>query len=82
MSDHQVGAYLDGALAADAETRFLDHLVDCAACQAELHAEVQLRDREDALRAAAPTPRVEAPVIPIGCWAMCCCIRRRRRTTI
>ena len=66
MSDHQVGAYLDGALAADAETRFLDHLVDCAACQAELHAEVQLRDREDALRAAAPTPRVEAPVIPIG----------------
>ncbi|MBL8621819.1 MAG: zf-HC2 domain-containing protein [Myxococcales bacterium] len=76
MSPHQVDAYLDGALGEEAEARFLDHLIDCAACQAELHGEVQLRDREDALRGAATTTTTtragDAPVIPIGAG------RRRR----
>jgi len=48
--------YLDGALEAGEEATFLDHLAGCAACQADLHAEVQLRDREDALRGAAAGP--------------------------
>src|SRR5262249_41543055 len=48
----RAGEYLGGGLAPDAETAFLDHLAGCAACQAELHDEVQLRDREAALRSA------------------------------
>jgi hypothetical protein len=54
----RAGEYLDGALAAEDEAAFLDHLAGCAGCQAELHDEVQLRDREDALRRTATTPRV------------------------
>jgi len=57
------GEYLDGALGDEAAAAFLDHVAGCGECQRELHAEVQLRDREDALRAAAATPRPE-PVAP------------------
>ncbi|MBK9030327.1 MAG: CHAT domain-containing protein [Myxococcales bacterium] len=61
MSPHRVDEYLEGLLAEDAADAFLDHLAVCAACQRALHADVQLRDREDALRAevaARPTPVV------------------------
>ncbi len=52
--------YLDGALDDDEEIAFLEHVAGCAECQAALHDEVQLRDREDALRdaAGAAQPRV------------------------
>ncbi len=49
--------YLDGALDRGAEAAFLDHVAACAGCQRELYAEIQLRDREDALREAAVTAR-------------------------
>ncbi|HEX3482363.1 MAG TPA: CHAT domain-containing protein [Kofleriaceae bacterium] len=53
MTAHgRVSAYLDGTLRADEEAAVLDHVAGCAECQAELHAEVQLRDREDGLRGA------------------------------
>jgi hypothetical protein len=51
MTAHgRAGDYLEGALDAEQEAAFLDHLAGCAACQRELEAEVQLRDREDAVR--------------------------------
>jgi tetratricopeptide (TPR) repeat protein len=54
MTGHgRVSEYLDGALGADEEAAFLAHLAGCAECQAELDAEVQLRDREDTARGAA-----------------------------
>lgn len=65
MSDHgRIDEYLDGQLDAAGEDAFLAHVADCAPCQDELHAAVQLRDREDALRAAAP-PVVLAPTAPV-----------------
>src|ERR1044071_6838840 len=42
--------YLDGVLDMEQEAAFLDHLARCEDCQRELEAEVQLRDREDAVR--------------------------------
>ena len=42
--------YLEGTLDADEEAAFLDHLVGCAVCQAELTDDLQLRDREDLTR--------------------------------
>jgi cellulose synthase operon protein C len=55
------GEYLDGCLDRAAEEAFIDHLAVCAACQGELHDEVQLRDREEALReAAVPAPQAVA----------------------
>jgi hypothetical protein len=77
--DCRVHEYLDGALDANEEAAFLDHLAGCAKCQAELHDEVQLRDREDALREQATTVkrREAAPVSArshrvrrIMAWAM------------
>ena len=69
MTSHgKIDEYLDGALGADDEVAFLDHLADCAACQDELHAAVQLRDREDQLRAvapAAPAAGPEAAIAPV-----------------
>lgn len=51
MTAHgRAGDYLEGALDAEQEAAFLDHLAGCATCQRELEAEVQLRDREDAVR--------------------------------
>lgn len=51
MTTHgRAGDYLEGALDAEQEAAFLDHLAGCTACQRELEAEVQLRDREDAVR--------------------------------
>ena len=38
--------YLEGTLGPDAEAAFLDHLTRCAACQAALTDDLQLRDRE------------------------------------
>lgn len=55
----RVSEYLDGALGADVEAAFLAHLADCAECQEELDAEVQLRDREDAARDASGSPEHE-----------------------
>jgi cellulose synthase operon protein C len=52
----RAGEYLDGALSPDREAAFLDHLAVCALCQHDLHDEVQLRDREDALRARTRAP--------------------------
>ncbi|MEZ4359320.1 MAG: CHAT domain-containing protein [Kofleriaceae bacterium] len=49
----RVEAYLDGELDAAAQEALLAHLPDCARCQEALHQSVQLRDREDALRARA-----------------------------
>jgi cellulose synthase operon protein C len=48
----RVSEYLDGALGGDEEVVFFNHIAECTECQVELHAEVQLRDREDALRGA------------------------------
>lgn len=50
MVHDRIGEYLDGELAPDVEAAVLDHIAVCAECQTALHAEVQLRDREDALR--------------------------------
>jgi hypothetical protein len=56
MSAHgRASEYLDGVLNANEEVAFLDHLVECTECQAVLHDEVQLRDREGALSGAAGT---------------------------
>jgi hypothetical protein len=60
----RAGEYLDGALEPEDEAAFLDHLAGCAACQAELHDEVQLRDREHALRRAAIVPLVHRTPVP------------------
>ena len=49
----RAGDYLEGGLDAEQEAEFLDHLAGCTACQRELEAEVQLRDREDAVRGGA-----------------------------
>lgn len=49
----RVAEYLDGVLDPAAQDELLEHLADCQICQAALHGEVQLRDREDELRAAA-----------------------------
>jgi cellulose synthase operon protein C len=54
-------AYLDGALGHDAETRFLDHMAVCTACQLDLHMEIELRDSEQALRMAAAAQRPVEP---------------------
>jgi hypothetical protein len=57
VSSHgRIDEYLDGVLADAAMDEFLTHLADCPACQAELHAAIQLRDREDALRAEVGAP--------------------------
>ncbi len=48
----RVAEYLDGTLDAAAQDELLDHLPTCEACQAALHGEVQLRDREEELREA------------------------------
>lgn len=48
----RVAEYLDGVLDAASQDELFDHLPTCAACQQALHGEVQLRDREDELRAA------------------------------
>jgi tetratricopeptide (TPR) repeat protein len=48
----RAGEYLDGALAAERAAAFLEHLAVCGLCEHDLHDEVQLRDREDALRNA------------------------------
>lgn len=48
----QVAEYLDGALDAAAQAELLSHLATCEPCQAALHGEIQLRDREDELRSA------------------------------
>lgn len=54
MKSHgRAGEYLDGVLDADAEAAFLAHLAGCVACQDELHAELQLRDREELARDAS-----------------------------
>lgn len=60
MAHGRVSEYLDDALDIDDEAAFLDHLSVCAECQAELHAEVQLREREDALREHETSPRCAA----------------------
>jgi cellulose synthase operon protein C len=51
--------YLDGSLDAEEEAAFLEHVAGCAECRSELHAELQLRDREDVLRGAAGTAQHE-----------------------
>jgi cellulose synthase operon protein C len=63
---HRVAEYLDGLLEGVAQTEFLHHLSACSACQAALHGEVQLRDREDQLRdQVRALPRALADVVPI-----------------
>ncbi|MCE9578812.1 MAG: CHAT domain-containing protein [Deltaproteobacteria bacterium] len=64
MSVHdRVGAYLDGGLSPADEAAFVDHLATCAACQAALEDDVQLRDREDQLRAqVAPAAGRVTPI--------------------
>jgi hypothetical protein len=60
----RTGEYLDDILDREAEAAFLNHVAACGLCQRELHDEVQLRDREDALRevaAAVRGDRVSAP---------------------
>lgn len=65
----RVAEYLDGVLDPAAQDELLGHLDDCQICQAALHGEVQLRDREDELRAASVSassgsserPRLAAP---------------------
>jgi hypothetical protein len=54
--------YLDGALAPADEAAFLEHAAGCATCEADLHAEVQLRDREASLIQSARA----AEVIPLA----------------
>jgi anti-sigma factor RsiW len=41
--------YLDGKLTEEEESAFIQHLPDCAACEAALADELQLRDREEVL---------------------------------
>ena len=43
MTLHRIDEYLEGLLADDAQAAFLDHLAECATCQAALHADAQLR---------------------------------------
>ena len=57
----RVAEYLDGTLDASAQDELLDHLPTCEACQAALHGEVQLRDREEDLRAAEQAKTAAAP---------------------
>lgn len=61
-SHGRAGEYLEGLLDDDQAAAFEAHVVDCEACQAELHGEVQLRDREDSLRARAGAGDVATPV--------------------
>lgn len=49
----QISEYLDGTLETAAQAELLEHLPTCEPCQAVLHAEIQLRDREDELRGAS-----------------------------
>jgi hypothetical protein len=41
--------YLDGHLTEGEESAFIEHVLDCAACEAALADELQLRDREEVL---------------------------------
>lgn len=68
---HLVSEYLDGALLGERQDAFLEHLALCPRCQRALHAEVQLRDREEALRQqgrsvaqAGPLARPSQPAQP------------------
>jgi cellulose synthase operon protein C len=56
----RVAEYLDGTLAAASQEELLTHLATCEVCQRALHGEVQLRDREDDLRAAAASSAAKA----------------------
>ena len=61
--------YLDGTLAPAEEQAFVEHAADCAECEADLHAEVQLRDREaglaevETVHSVRPS-RVSRPIRP------------------
>jgi tetratricopeptide (TPR) repeat protein len=57
--------YLQGTLSSADETAFLDHVINCAACQAALADDLQLRDREDVARAQAANRSRDEVVIPI-----------------
>lgn len=50
MSHHdRAASYLDGGLSPAQERDFIDHLADCAVCEAALSDEMQLRDHEERL---------------------------------
>ena len=59
----QVGMFVDGELDAERAEAFRHHLVQCARCQSEMHALMQLAGlAEEASR--ADVRRVEAPALP------------------
>lgn len=74
MTAHgRAAEYLEGALGSDEEAAFLGHLIGCAACQAALADDLQLRDREarvrerlavTSVRRSAPPSLTSVPLAP------------------